>query len=352
MSYVNKIEVKKLRHLEDISIEVGGKNLIITGSNGSGKTSFMEKLNIFFSNRQGYILAGNDAIVDLSDPNIIDKLYTYLPALRQNQFNEPRKIERVYLSHNIKYTDFLKYMVILRHDMLEANFSGDRDAGNDLQTWFDRFENTLKEVFNDDTLKLIYTAKELSFKIKLNGRDPVIFNQLSHGYSSFLKIVMEIIIKMEAKNSKDYNLPGIVLIDEVEIHLHIEMQKKIMPFLTQMFPNIQFIVTTHSPFVINSLSNAVIYDLEKQQTFENLSAYSYEGVIEYYYGVQQYSKEAIQKFEDYKSLVEKEELIGDDEERLIEALRFLKSIPLNVAPEIVVQFRTMERKRAEGKRYG
>ena len=60
--------------------------------------------------------------------------------------------------------------------------------------------------------------------------------------------------------------PGgqLLLIDEIETHLHLELQKKILSFLTTLFPNIQFIVSTHSPFILNSLENAVIYDLEKK----------------------------------------------------------------------------------------
>lgn len=42
-----------------------------------------------------------------------------------------------------------------------------------------------------------------------------------------------------------------------------------MPLLTTVFPNIQFIVTAHSPFILNSLENVVIYDLEKRLLVEN-----------------------------------------------------------------------------------
>lgn len=58
-----------------------------------------------------------------------------------------------------------------------------------------------------------------------------------------------------------------------------------MPFLIQIFPNIQFIVTTHSPFVLNSINNAVIYDLEKNIRVEGLMDYSYEGIGEGYFEV-------------------------------------------------------------------
>ena len=59
-----------------------------------------------------------------------------------------------------------------------------------------------------------------------------------------------------------YDGQGIVLIDELETHLHIELQKKILPFLTEFFPNLQFLVTTHSPFILNSISNGRAYSDE------------------------------------------------------------------------------------------
>ena len=73
-----------------------------------------------------------------------------------------------------------------------------------------------------------------------------------------------IIIRMEKRTGRSFKfeMPGIVLIDEIETHLHLELQKRILDLLTTIFPNIQFIVSTHSPFILNSLENVVIYDLE------------------------------------------------------------------------------------------
>lgn len=75
---------------------------------------------------------------------------------------------------------------------------------------------------------------------------------------------------------------GIVLIDEIETHLHLGMQKIILPLLTTMFPNIQFIVTTHSPFILNSLRDAIAYDLENREQISDLTDYSYEALAEGY----------------------------------------------------------------------
>lgn len=56
------------------------------------------------------------------------------------------------------------------------------------------------------------------------------------------------------------------MIDELETHLHVSLQKKILPFLTEFFPNLQFIVTTLSPFILNSIEDVVVYDLEKRNS--------------------------------------------------------------------------------------
>jgi predicted ATP-dependent endonuclease of OLD family len=56
--------------------------------------------------------------------------------------------------------------------------------------------------------------------------------------------------------------PFVVLIDEIENHLHPSMQREILPNLTKAFPDAQFIVTTHSPFVVNSVADSWVYALK------------------------------------------------------------------------------------------
>ena len=85
----------------------------------------------------------------------------------------------------------------------------------------------------------------------------------------------------------DFSIPGIVLIDEIETHLHLELQKNILHLLTVIFPNIQFIVSTHSPFILNSLENVAIYDLETKVLVENgLSDIPYSGIVEGYFNTE------------------------------------------------------------------
>lgn len=92
------------------------------------------------------------------------------------------------------------------------------------------------------------------------------FEYLSDGVRSVLAMVMEIAFRCYLLNphlSTDAakKTTGIVLIDEIDLHLHPQWQKKIVNDLKNVFPNIQFIVTTHAPLVIGSLRDGAIYDI-------------------------------------------------------------------------------------------
>ncbi len=147
------------------------------------------------------------------------------------------------------------------------------------------------------------------------GKEPFDFNTLSSGYQAVLDIVLDIIMRMQSQTHRsfDFNLPGIVIIDEIETHLHLELQKNIMLLLTTVFPNIQWIVTSHSPFILNSIENAVIYDLENHTLVEHgLNDVPYDGVVEGYFGVDKLSDTLKEKFERYKELVVREKLTDDE----------------------------------------
>ena len=103
---------------------------------------------------------------------------------------------------------------------------------------------------------------------------------MSSGYSSILSIYADLLTKVELRSIAPNEIDGVVFIDEIDAHLHVSLQKKIFSFLDKAFPKVQFIVTTHSPFVVSSVNDAVIYDLSRLETIDDLSLYSYESVVE------------------------------------------------------------------------
>lgn len=116
------------------------------------------------------------------------------------------------------------------------------------------------------------TLNDFSLSIEKNGEQLEI-NQLSHGEKHTLLVIADIARRLAIANptlTNPLNGKGIVLIDEIELHLHPSWQRKVLPALTKTFPNIQFIVTTHSPQVLSSVAKESILILEDFKIIENV----------------------------------------------------------------------------------
>jgi predicted ATP-binding protein involved in virulence len=165
---------------------------------------------------------------------------------------------------------FKQYLVNKKVHQAFDQLDNNRSGSDHSQAFFDSFTQLLKTLFDDDGLQLIFVRQQFEFFIALSDGRKITFNQLSEGFSAFLSIMTELFMEVDIIRRRigDYSLdpPGIVLIDEPEVHLHLEMQYQVLPVLTKLFPNIQFIAATHSPAVISSIPNATIYDLSSQIT--------------------------------------------------------------------------------------
>lgn len=353
VNYKNSIKYHEKRIEEiDNNININPNNLI---ERQQINDTIMSLKNSISKYEDGLSLKIND---DLNISNKYDEgelILAYFDAKRDSKVIIPKSVPTVELEK--KYSidadidkKFLDYLVYLKTQQSFARNEDDMEIVEDIGKWFDKFENSLKDLFDDNSIKLKFDYRKLNFKIHQDGREEFGLNELSDGFSAVLDIVMNLILRMEkTREGLAYNKEGIVLIDEVETHLHIELQKKIMPFLTSFFPNIQFIVTTHSPFVINSINDAVIYDLEKQIQVEDLSGYSYEGVVEGYFNIDQYSNEAKEKLYRYKELVNKISKSEEDESEEFELRNYFKGIPQNLASEIIYEFKNIEISRLNNK---
>jgi predicted ATP-binding protein involved in virulence len=84
------------------------------------------------------------------------------------------------------------------------------------------------------------------------------FSCLSDGFRNMVAMVADIAVRCATLNPQlaaeaALQTPGVVLVDEIDLHLHPKWQRRVVGDLLAAFPNIQFIATTHSPFVIQSL---------------------------------------------------------------------------------------------------
>ncbi|HHE9105614.1 TPA: AAA family ATPase, partial [Haemophilus influenzae] len=89
--------------------------------------------------------------------------------------------------------------------------------------------------------------------------------ELSSGFTSILKIIQSIIAGYSyfTNELQIANVPGIILIDEIESHLHNKWQVNIIPLLKKLFPKTIFFITTHSPIVISQLKTGEAYRLKR-----------------------------------------------------------------------------------------
>jgi predicted ATP-binding protein involved in virulence len=123
-------------------------------------------------------------------------------------------------------------------------------------------ELTIKECRN---LRSSLTPPRLL--VDFQDKQPVTLeiSQLSHGFRTMLALVMDLARRMAQANphsEKPLNEEAIVLIDEIDLHLHPKWQQTILPDLMRTFPNAQFIVTTHSDQVLTTIHKENIWLLE------------------------------------------------------------------------------------------
>ena len=248
-------------------------------------------------------------------------------------------IKEVWSTKEIATREFLNFLSDLKiQEALARNEKLDREA-DIIKTWFVDFEKLLKKVFQDDALQLLFNYKDYSFQILTQGKT-FKFTEMSDGFAAVLEIIIDLILKMQRKDTltRAYQQEGIVLIDEVETHLHLELQRLVLPLLTQLFPNIQFIVTTHSPFVLNSIGNAIAFDLEHQELVDDLTEYSYESLAEGYFGVRTSSSYTEMQLDKLKKLLEKETLLNSEKSELKSLINDFDKIPEVVSPLIVGEY--------------
>ncbi len=361
--FIKQIRINRVRHLRDITIELDAtskKHLIITGKNGSGKTSLLLEVKKVFENIVRRPFSENlNVEIEFNTTDAIKVGYhsgefilAMFAANRASASSLPSGIKKVDIKKVYNIVDkasqqFIQYIVNMKAERSFARDDNDTETVKRIDEWFEKFQECLREIFEDDSTELIFDRKNFNFVIKQAEREPFDFNTLSDGYSAILDIVTELILRMEKTINRGYDVQGIVLIDEIETHLHVELQKKILPFLTSFFPGIQFIVTTHSPFILNSIENAVIYDLENKISVEDLSGYAYDGLVESYFNVDKYSEAIKNKIETYAELVEKQDKNETEYEQMIDLRNYLKQTPSEFAPELYSRFAEIELSRKE-----
>ena len=136
-------------------------------------------------------------------------------------------------------------------------------------------------------------------------------DQLSGGYKAVLSVIADIAKRLSMANPDSLNPleeEAVILIDELDLHLHPKWQKEIVADLKRTFPNSQFIVSTHSPFIVQSLDADELFDIKIMQYAEegNYRGWSIEAIQEHKMGVEPKTAIFNQYLEEFSSAMDDE----------------------------------------------
>jgi len=216
----------------ELDLESGKQAYVFIGANGVGKTKLLEAIFDLF-----IIL---DTKVDA---------YTLINTESRGQFKD-----------GSKNSDFLRKW-IKESVALSSIFQRTK---NNRQHYLMTILHCLHEIDPQYDSNFLEMDEKENIFIRVNNKEKEL-SELSTGFVSILKILTEMIsaygnISQEKELQK---INGVVLIDEIESHLHLEWQVKIIPTLKKLFPNTTFFIATHSPLVLSQLEDGEAYELRR-----------------------------------------------------------------------------------------
>jgi predicted ATP-binding protein involved in virulence len=322
--WLDGILVKDCFVIQDLAIKIAElgqqvdapRHLILTGRNGSGKSSILRALDQLIAkirNHKGLNTSGKTIEFYQWDKDLLGayqkgdrvqefpRLDRYTYACFYTDRNRVKEISVDEVEMELKRRsifqlesvgmEFERFMLSLKFSSLDSK---DRQVEKLIAYYdqaFDTLIKVLRKVFEDDQLTLDYYMQKLTFSFIFGDKRNVNVRDLADGHFSFVMIILNLFARQEEirreKGFTEAHIPGLVLIDEPEFHLHLDLQYQIMPLLTEMFPKVQFIVATHSPAVISSIRNATVYDLSKREYAPStIAGESFSSLMETHFGLE------------------------------------------------------------------
>ncbi|QKJ22480.1 AAA family ATPase [Poseidonibacter lekithochrous] len=255
----------RLENLED------KKEIYLVGENGDGKSLFLQALTLGLKgisegdvfdtvkSQKDYVLRLEDTNDNIYDSKNQEYKNLFAYGANRNNNCQMKEDETGYLTlfnASLDLKNPIDWLIYLDH----SEKSGKKNIIS-----VEAAKKLLQELLNSD-IKIDIFPDKVVFTEKGSVVD---FIQLSAGYKGVITILTDLLARLSenqpyVKNINDFK--GIVLIDEIELHLHPKWKYDLVKKLRDVFPNIQFIMTTHSPTVILGASKeAVFYKIYKDE---------------------------------------------------------------------------------------
>lgn len=300
--YVKSINIENIAGITKLDLNFNTRMNIVCGENGIGKTTILECVAHTFSASYTNILKRNalssygkfESIININnqDINKIISINDFIPISNSQIHGEYQKSK--YLI-SLKVTRTFNYMDLqsVSKDVDKQQHTVYEEAKygvniHEIKNWFvNRYlysahdgSLTNEQLENLDFAKSCFSIIDENFsfnrvmasdnEIMINTPNGEIYYEyLSSGFKSIISILFGIIkdieFRFKAPTIKAKDFDGIILIDELELHLHPIWQAKISNILKKVFPKVQFIVTTHSPHIIQNANPNEIIALKRDE---------------------------------------------------------------------------------------
>ncbi len=290
---IEYIEIKNYFSIESILIDkLSAKNEIyFLGENGDGKTILLQAIIFSFKGlNDGDLLktfkqleifnkAKNSAkfssfsivknknyqahLFDNS-PNLSKEIFNDLYAYGINRTNPNPSLRENYEIYASLFTDNLQ-LYNPKKTLIHI-----QEKNNSI---YNCFLELINDLLKDIKINIDNQLIDISYVEK--NTYPLYLEQLSHGYKSLIVWLSDLVFRLLENNPSANVLSefiGIVLVDEIGMHLHPKLEYNLVRTLRKYFENIQWIFTTHSPVVILGASkDAIVYKLYKENGITKIS---------------------------------------------------------------------------------
>jgi len=278
---IEKIEITNFKQYESMfSMEFDKKINIVIGQNAIGKTTLLQAITlallkkssndikkvdfdkyitkgkrqaeivIFHNNNKKKIVKISKNIEESEDNYFTPFILTYGSNFFTSKTNEVKEVARNIVNATVHQglTDsvFVDYTSGFVNPIRLLEFLDLEKSDN-----VDEIQDILIETINLflEELKLVVKDGNYFFQ-KNNLKEKLELEDLSEGYRSNILLITDMLIKILGVGWKPRTIEGIIMIDEFDKHLHPRWQSKLVNRLTETFPKIQFIMTTHNPMSI------------------------------------------------------------------------------------------------------
>ncbi len=223
---------------------------ILSGINGVGKSTIINKVVKSLSTNGdivNHLLKGVRLITQPADATHIrfDVIRSFdrpiLNAESVNKMDISLATELDWQLYKLQ-RKYLDYQVNIGNKMIAALQSGAADAAQQAQQISEpkkMFQDIIDDLFRETGKKIVRTENEIRFS---QIGETLVPYQLSSGEKQMLAIMLTVLVEDQ--------LPYVLFMDEPEVSLHVDWQQRLIDLILQLNPNVQIILTTHSPAVI------------------------------------------------------------------------------------------------------